>query len=272
MLELLRKIRIPLLAVAMILAALLFYSLNLRQREGTSLHEKHLLGLAAPFQSGLHLRAGGGGTVWGRYFWLIDTERENERLRAEVRSLRAEIESMHEVELANERLRRLLEFRDSNALSAVTAQVIADDASSWFRTILINRGTSDGLSEGMPVVVAEGVVGRLIRCGAKESRVLLETDASSAIAVLVQRDRTRGIARGRGDLMTLEYVDRQAELEVGDLVITSGTGGVFPKGLPVGRVVSVTRGEYGLFQSVTLLPDVDFTRLEEVLVLLKAGS
>jgi rod shape-determining protein MreC len=135
--------------------------------------------------------------------------------------------------------------------------------------VVIDKGSVDGVMEGMPVVVAEGVVGRVIRSAPHDSRVLLLTDASSAVASLVQRNRTRGVVRGQGDILTLDFALRQKDIEVGDRIVTSGTGGVFPKGLVIGEVTRTAREQYGLFQTVTVSSAVDFARLEEVLVLVK---
>lgn len=269
MFDLLRKYRTPLLAGGLILIALLVYSANLRDRGRTTLFERAVLQLTAPFQEGVDVAFSAVSDGWRHYLWLVGTERENGRLREENRRLRAEIDRLQEVRFANERLRKLLAFREEMNLPALPAQVIADDASSWFRTVLIDKGTEDGTREGLPVVVAEGVVGRIISAGPRQSRVLLITDASSAVATLVQSSRTRGVARGRGDGLNLDYVPRDAEIQVGEAVVTSGMGGIFPKGLSVGRIRAVTREAYGLFQSVEVDPYVDFSRLEEVLVLLK---
>jgi rod shape-determining protein MreC len=163
----------------------------------------------------------------------------------------------------------LLQFREQTGLPAIPARIIAVDASSWFRTVIIDKGQHDGLVEGLPVVVAEGVVGRTIKCAARQSRVMLITDASSAVAALVQRSRARAICRGEGDGLSLEFLQQQEEIVVGDPVITSGTGGIFPKGLVLGHVADISRSGYGLFQTVQVNPAVDFSRLEEVLVLQK---
>lgn len=269
MLELLRKYRTAGLAACFVLAALLLYSAQLRRRERTTLFEKTVLQLTAPFHKGLDVLWRGAADGWGRYLWLVTTEAENRRLSEDNRQLRAELATHEEIRLANERLRRLLAFRESVALPALPAQVIAEDATSWFRTVVLDKGSTDGVAEGMPVVVAEGVVGRVIRSAPHESRVLLLTDASSAAATLVQRTRTRGVCRGQGDGLSLDFTLRLADVAVGDRIVTSGTGGVFPKGLVVGEVTRVARGEYGLFQAVTVEPAVDFSRLEEVLVLLR---
>lgn len=269
MLELFRRYRTPLGAGCLVLAALLLYSANLRQEVKTSLFEKTVLQLTSPFFKGVDALSKSLAGVWDRYVWLIDTERENVRLLTENRRLAAELNNVEEIRLANERLRRLLEFKSSVDLPALPAQVIAADASSWYRTVVIDKGSNDGVLEGMPVVSAEGVVGRVIRSAPRESRVLLLTDASSAVASLVQSNRTRGVVRGQGDILTLDFALRQEDIDVGDRIITSGTGGIFPKGLVIGKVTRTARGQYGLFQTVTVAPAVDFSRLEEVLVLLK---
>jgi rod shape-determining protein MreC len=269
MLELLRKYCTPILVGCLVLVALVLYSANLRHREKTTLFEKTILQLTAPFQKGIDSVSKALADWWGHYLWLVATEQENALLRAENCRLRAELDSMQEIRLANQRLRRLLEFGERVDLPALPAQVIAEDSSSWFRTVVIDKGGEDGVREGMPVVGAEGVIGRIIKSTPRQSRVLLITDASSSVASVIQRNRTRGVSRGRGDSLAFDFALRQKDIEVGDRVVTSGVGGVFPKGLLVGEVTRVLKEEYGLFQAVKVLPAVDFSRLEEVLVLLK---
>jgi rod shape-determining protein MreC len=269
MLDLFRKYRNHLLAGCFILLALLFYSANLRHRENTTLFENGVLLVTAPLQRGVDGVWDLFSNWWGDYLWLVRTRQENVRLRAENSRLRNELEGMEEIRLANQRLQRLLDFREGVDLPALPAQVVGEDASSWFRTVIIDKGTSDGVREGMPVVAAEGAVGRIVNAGAGTSRVLLVTDASSGVASLVQRNRTRGISRGQGDTMSLDFASRQSDIEEGDRIITSGTGGVFPKGLTLGKVTSVSTEGFGLFQNVVVAPAVDFSRLEEVLVLMK---
>jgi rod shape-determining protein MreC len=269
MFELLKKYRTVLLASCLILAALLLYSSQLRNRQQTALFYKVILQITAPLQkiidSSVALVADG----WNHYVWLVDTEVTNRQLQSENRQLRADLAQLEEVRLANERLRKLLDFKESVAIPVLPAQIVGEDASSWFRTVVIDKGSHDGLREGLPVVVAEGVVGRTLQVSSYQSRVLLITDASSALAVLVQSTRSRGICRGEGEELTLNYALRTDEIKVGDPIVTSGTGGIFPKGLPVGKVSFAHQGPYGLFQTIKVMPAVDFSRLEEVLVLLR---
>lgn len=272
MLELLKKYRSPLAAGLLILVALLVYSANLRHQDRTTPFERLVLQVTAPLQG---VTANLWDVVQGffaDYVLLVDARRENQRLLSENRRLQSELNRMEEVRLANERLARLLAFKEEIHLPALPAQVIAEDASSWFRTVVIDKGTADGVREGLPVVVAEGAVGRILSCAAHQSRVLLVTDASSGVAALVQNNRTRGVVRGQGDHLTLEYAIRQAEIQQGDRIITSGMGGVFPKGLPLGEVIHVEPEPSGMFHSVEIAPYVDFNRLEEVLVVLKDAS
>lgn len=271
MLDLLKRYRTLLLAGCLLLTALLFYSYQLRNRQAeTGLFYKVILQVTAPLQQVIDRSIETIAEVWDHYLWLIDTATENQKLQSELLLLRAELEQREEIRLENQRLRKLLAFKEAMEIPVLPARVIAEDASSWFRTVVIDKGSEDGVREGLPVVVAEGVVGRSLQVARYQSRVLLLTDASSAVAVLVQSSRSRGICRGEGDLLTLDYALRRSEIDTGDRIVTSGTGGIFPKGLTVGKVSSVYQAPYGLFQTVKVEPAVDFSRLEEVLVLLQA--
>jgi len=264
-----RKNRTLLLGLLLLVMALLWYSVNLKQQARTNFLESLVLRLTGPLQSGFDASIGGVADLWGHYVYLVDTAADNRDLLEERRVLRSELDRLQEIDLENRRLRLLLGFKEEVAVPTLPARVIAEDATSWFRTVTIDKGWDDGVGEGMPVVVAEGVVGRVVRSGPGESRVLLVTDASSAIASLVQANRARGICRGQGDLLSFDFVLRQEEIQVGDRVITSGMGGVFPKGLVIGTIQAVSRQEFGLFQAVEVTPAVDFSHLEEVLVLLR---
>jgi rod shape-determining protein MreC len=198
---------------------------------------------------------------------LVDARQRNIELGQENLELRSQLQQIHEISLQNIRLRKLLAFVDELDRSALPAQVIGEDGSNWARTIIIDKGTRAGLRSGFPVVAAQGVVGRIIKTAPDSSRVLLVTDASSAIAALIQRSRTRGVARGQGEQLSVEYALRDTDIQIGDLLVTSGMGGVFPKGLSLGLVESVTKGQYGLFQQVTVTPTTDFSHLEEVMVI-----
>jgi len=257
------------LAVLLLLAMLLVYSFNLRQKSATTLLERVVLAVTEPLQAALTLSGRSVGALWTRYLWLIETQEQNLALSRENRELRASLQGVSETRLENQRLRKLLDFVETDPRPVLPAMVVAEDASSWARTIVIDKGALQGVREGLPVVVAEGVVGRVIKVAPGSARVLLVIDASSSVAGLVQRFRTRGVARGNGRGLTFEYALRDETVQVGDLIITSGMGGLFPKGLVLGYVTNVQRTDASLFQQIELRPDLDFSRLEEVLVLLE---
>jgi rod shape-determining protein MreC len=259
-----RKNRQLLAGLVLVLAALLWYSLSLAGRERASWFDGLTRRLTAP-------AIGGASSVRQAVAGVFDTVLPGGRLDfdAENRRLRAELASREELQRENERLRRLLGYVEAQPRRTLAARVIAEDASSWFRTVEIDRGYEDGVIDGLPVVDAAGLVGRVVRSGPRSARVLLITDASSAVAVLVQDERIRGVCRGQGGGVGLDFALIADDIKVSDGNITSGLGGVFPKGLVVGYVRSVQRERSGLFQTVEVEPAVDFAHLEEVLVVLK---
>jgi rod shape-determining protein MreC len=265
-----QKNRPLMLGAVLLLATLLWYSVSLRQQDETNFLESLVLRVTGPVQAGFDRGIASVADIWSHYLYLVDTAEDNYNLVEENRTLRAVVALSDEIRLENERLRLLLDFKEAQELVTLPALVIAEDASSWFRTVTIDKGSDQGVIEGLPVVVAEGVVGRVVRSSPGYSRVLLVTDASSAVASLLQDNRARGICRGNGEQLVFDFVLRQEEVNVGDRVVTSGMGGVFPKGLVVGRVKSVDRQEFGLFQEIEVTPAVDFSHLEEVLVLLRS--
>ncbi len=272
MFELFKRYRYLFLAVLLLLATVLLYSYNLRRKTTTTFFERAVLTFAAPFQSRLDTAVDGVKNLWGNYLWLVDARQRSIVLEQENRKLRSKLSQVNEISMENARLRRLLGFVDDLDRPALPAQVIGEDASNWSRTIIINKGGKAGLKNGFPVVAADGVVGRIIKIAPNSSRVLLLTDASSAVAAIIQRTRTRGVARGRGHDVSLEYALRDGDIKTGDLLVTSGMGGVFPKGLPLARVERVEKDPFSLFQQVRAETTVDFSHLEEVMVIVGADE
>lgn len=270
MIGLFSKYKIRILAGVALLAALLFYSLHLRQKETTNAFERSVLTVTAPV-GGLVFRvndffAG----IWNNYISLVGVRRENDQLRELVKQLNTRIIQNQEAMLGAKRLQKLLDLRNALSVPSVAARVIGEDVTPWFRTVIVNRGSIDGVREGMPVVSSAGVVGRVVRVASSSSRLLLMTDNASAIAATVQRSRARGVVKGKsGQRCSLDFSQRGEDVKVGDIIVTSGIGGVFPKSLPIGEVTMVKKGEYGIFQTVELRPFVSMSHLEEVLILLQ---
>ncbi len=210
---------------------------------------------------------------WQGYFYFVNTREENRKLHQAVARFRALNNSLREAGLANKRLERLLNFQIHSNLPTVGARVVAWDPKAWFKTIIIDRGEADGIKNGMPVVVDTGVVGRIIELSSHYARVLLMIDYNSSIDALVQRTRNRGILSGKSaPTCELKYVLKNDDLVKGDVLVTSGCGGVFPKGLKLGYVSRVKKSNHSLFLEVDVVPAVKFDKLEEVLVILKEDS
>lgn len=201
------------------------------------------------------------------YDTLAGFKSENEKLRKRIQALEIERQKLLEAAATNRQLKELLDFRGSLSGTPVIASIIANSASNWFQSCVLDKGSADGIRKGMGVVTPLGVVGQVVSVTARTAKVLLLTDPNSGIDVLVQRTRSRGIVSGSLETGTiLKYVKRSEDIQEGDRLITSGTDGVFPKGMMVGTVIKVRKQHLGLFQFVEVLPAVQSARVEEVLV------
>ena len=204
--------------------------------------------------------------VWGRYVALRGLAVENERLKAENATLGVRLQELGALARRGERLELLLDLRRALPQRTLVADVIAGDASSWFRTVTIGRGTKDGVQRDMAVIAPAGVVGRIVGDpAARAARVQLLIDRSAGAGAIVDRTRAGGVVTGDGSGLRLEYVSALADVLPGDLVVTSGLDGIYPKGFVIGSVVTVERGA-GAYRSIAVRPSVDFSALEEVLV------
>lgn len=206
-------------------------------------------------------------SAFNNYVYLWQTRQTNLRLLEENRKLLNLIVNLREAQDENVRLRKLLDFKEEFNLQTIAARVIAKDVSTEFRAIRINRGEEDGIRKDMAVINNEGIVGRILRTAKKTSDVVTILDLLSAVDAIDKRSRVRGIVEGMTDqLCQLKFALRTDDILANDLLISSGLGGVFPKGIPVGVVSKVKKEAYGITQTVEVRPSVDFSRLEEVLV------
>ena len=222
---------------------------------------------AYPFVAGAHGAASSAGGLWHGYFALIDTAKDNRRLREENSRISLENLRLREAVARESRLSGLWGLREQAGLDAVAAAVVGRDASSWFRSAWINKGTSAGIYKNMPAMTYTGLVGKVVRTYAFDSRVMLLTDPSSAVSCLTERTRDQGILVGDGgDTCRMQYVGKHADVNVGDLILSSGLDGVYPKGLPVGDVVRVSKSSPGYFMDIEVRPTADIGQLEEVLL------
>ncbi|UCF94474.1 MAG: rod shape-determining protein MreC [Desulfobacterales bacterium] len=227
------------------------------------------ISFVAPFQKLITRSMRFAREVWEHYFFLVAVSQENQRLKKSLSQAVEKNNHLREIELSNLRLRSLLNFQQSTPKRVLAAEVIGKDPSTWFNTVIIDKGEAEGLRKGLAVVMSEGIVGQVIETSAHYSKVMLIIDRNSAVDALIQRTRARGVIKGGAtDQCYLEYALRKHDIEIGDTVISSGLDGVYPKGLRIGRVSDIIRRNSAIFQAVTVAPFVDFETLEEVLVIL----
>jgi rod shape-determining protein MreC len=195
---------------------------------------------------------------------------EKARLTAEVARLREENARLRPAAQENARLRALLGFKEQQPSHTVAARVVGRDPSQWFSTVLVDRGARDGVARDDPVVTSDGLVGHVIETAGSWARVLLTLDPRSAVGVLTDRSREAGVAEGQGlPMIRVKYLSRDADVQPGDQVITSGMGKMYPRGLPVGTVVGVSRTGGDLFQEALVRPAADPNHLEDVLIIVR---
>lgn len=252
------------------LFTLLFWLVTVQVKAGRlTFMEKPVLAVSGFFERFITGTYNAVGSVGRGYAFLVRTHRENERLKTEVEQLKLENSITNELLTENGRLRDLLGFRKLQPLNSVMAQVIGRESSPSSRTVTIDKGAEDGISKDMAVITAEGVVGKVHAVLPGTAKVILLTDPGSTLAVRVQRNREEGLLEGKLARCALKYVSYYADIQEGDLLVTSGLDGIYPKGLPVARVVKVTKHEASAFQTVVAEPAVGLSRLEEALVLRK---
>jgi rod shape-determining protein MreC len=207
--------------------------------------------------------------VWGTYRDWKNVRAENRRLRDETQRLRVEALRVTETDAENQRLRRLLTLKESLPLETMAGEIIAREWGGWVRSLTINRGRGDAVSRLTAVIAPDGLVGRIVDVRAGSSVVQVLTDPASTVGAHVVRTRTPGIIEGepRGTLR-FKYMARDGSgIQVGDVVVTSGLGGLFPGGIPIGRVRTIDDRGSALFSYAQVTPAVDFARIDEVLLL-----
>ncbi|MCE5335482.1 MAG: rod shape-determining protein MreC, partial [Desulfobacteraceae bacterium] len=206
------------------------------------------------------------------YIWLKNLRQENETLKREVAELEGKVTTYHEAYVENLRLRRLLDFKSTLKAETVAAQVTMHDLTGWFQTLMVDKGFREGIAPDMAVVNDEGVIGRVLDVSDRNCRVLLITDPASSVDAIIQRNRVRGVLSGKdANGCLLKYVRGNLDIQVGDLLISSGKDGVYPKGLRLGVVQAAYKDPVDLFQRIDVKPLVRLSALEEVLIIKRGG-
>jgi len=198
-----------------------------------------------------------------KYIALLNLREENEQLRLELAKVREQLDEYSAAYSRNRFLETALEFKQQNSFPKRMARVVGKDPSFWFQTLIVDRGENDGVVTGMVARTSQGVVGQVVQVSDNYSKILLANAPSSAIDAIVQNSRVRGILKGAGEQgYILHYVLKNAEVKVGDKIVTAGIGGVFPSGITLGTVSKVQAKRRGMFLNIKVEPAVDFARLE----------
>jgi rod shape-determining protein MreC len=268
-----RKAREIALCVLLLGLPLVFLQANLKDPGALNFIDRGVLAVSAPMQSAIAWLIGGIGSVWQRYVYLVGVQRENQQLKGENWRLKNTLQRDQRVLSRVKHYERLLAFRADRGVETIGARVIASHASPFIRVLKLklDRGRAS-VTRGLAVVTADGVVGRVGRVHGDYSDIMLAVDRESAIDVMVQRTGSRGMLRGIEGKdryrCKLDYLLKKHDVAVGDLIVTSGVAGVFPRGLPVGRVLHVDDKPIGLYRRVEVTPVVDFGAIRDVLIIL----
>jgi rod shape-determining protein MreC len=206
------------------------------------------------------------------YVDLIGVRAENRRLRRRIAEIESENLQFREALVASGHLARVAAMRDESEIPMLPAEVVGLDVSPWFRSVLVDRGTQHGVEPGHPVITHEGIVGVVTATSSHAAKVMLLLDRQSAVDALVQRSRAQGVVRGVGrERLEFEFVVRDADVIEGDEIVTSGLGGVYPKGLRLGRVSELRDSGGRLTRIAVVEPSVELGQLEQVFVMLRRG-
>ncbi|MEZ4224038.1 MAG: rod shape-determining protein MreC [Polyangiaceae bacterium] len=263
------------IAIVVLLLAVPFFFLraSIRRPEDMSVVDRAIMRVAAPLEYASAALARGLSSLVGDYVYLVDVRADNDKLAYENARLRAEVRRLKAQEAENKRLRRLLNLRETVGQETVSAVVVAKDTTEFFRVAHLTLDNPGAVVRpGMPVLSVDGTVGTVQRVAGDKVDVQLTVDSGFGVDVIVERTGARGFIRGVGDrskyALRVEYVQRTDEVEENDLISTSGVGCRFPKGQPVARVKKVVKRDFGMYQTVEAEPTVDFSRLEEALIVL----
>ncbi|OGB89204.1 MAG: rod shape-determining protein MreC [candidate division NC10 bacterium RIFCSPLOWO2_02_FULL_66_22] len=270
LLRLLARYRRATILTTTLVLSFLLMTLQVRHETAVvSFTRQVLLFTVSPFIKLTAVTVQGVTGIWRDYVDLRGLQEENKGLQRETATQKRRIDQLEEQALETQRLQALLAMRQASRAEFLTARVIGKDATNWFKTILLDRGSLEGVRRNQPVLAPDGLVGRVVEVTPTSAKVQLLTDPVNAVGGLIQRTRVTGIVSGNlGAGARVRYLPLMADVVVGDQVVTSGMGGVFPKGIPIGRITAVDRRSGALFQEASLQSAVDLSRLEEVLILM----
>jgi rod shape-determining protein MreC len=265
------RLRTPLVIAATLFFIFAVLSLSFKQAPVVHNSEGIIIFLTAPAINGLNTVGSSIKRVWSNYFYLVGVRQENAELKRRLEEYEQKDVRYQEAVLESQRLEALLDLKKQLALPVTGARVVAYDPSQWSRCVIIDIGKSEGAAVGLPVLGRGGIIGRIIEVYPHFAKVMLIVDRNSGADAMIQRNRVRGILEGKGgNRCALEYVPKNTDVEVGDLVLASGLGGIYPAGQVFGRVTQVDKKTSGPFQEIIVTPGENLSALEEVLIVKSA--
>ena len=260
------------LFLAVMLGHVILISAQVNARTGVPILEAVTFGVFAQMQRAVSAVTSGVRRVWSGYVSLRNLRTENDDLKRQLADAQIDLQRQRALADRSRGLERLLGLRDQSKLMTVAAEIIAAGATPDFRTVTIDRGSRDGLRAEMAIIAPAGVVGRVAHASARAAKVQLLVDRNAAAGAIIERSRAQGVVVGGGDdRLRMDYVSEAADIAVGDVVMTSGIDGIYPKGFAIGRVESVEKNGPA-YSRIVVKPAVDFRALEEVLVVLTPAS
>jgi rod shape-determining protein MreC len=258
-------IRILLLIMTLLVVGLLLFAAMLGER--FSAPHQLTLDFIGPLQSAVTRAFSGVVGVKNDYIALLNVRAENKQLQALVDKYLTELGEYREGYSTYLHLQQLLALKEKLHFQPLAARVVGKEPTYWYQTIVVDRGRKDDVMEGMIVLAPGGVVGQVMHTAEHYSKILLANAPSSAIDAMIQKNRTRGILKGAGEKgYVLQYVLKNDDVEVGDYIVTAGIGGVFPAGIPLGKVSKIEKKQRGMFQEIEVEPHIDFQKLEYVFI------
>lgn len=263
-----RRLTIILCIILLICVNIVFLAVAVRRHANVGV-QGYIISLVGPLQNAGHGFVDGINNIWRGYFNLVGTSYENQDLKQQLSQALYENARLKESELAYQRVSRFLEFKSGFEVHTVMAEVISYAPNAWYDAFIINCGTNDGVNVGMPVVNYHGVIGQVVAVSGNYAKVAPMVGHGNAIGARIQSNRQSGILIGSGEgVCRLEYINSGGDVKEGDVVITSGLDGVYPAGLKLGEIISVSDREGSVFAEMTVMPYVDFAALQEVMVLI----
>jgi rod shape-determining protein MreC len=265
------KNRPLIILLPLLIGQLAVLSLQVKDKEGTTLLKRTVLNVVSPFLLVSHSVNSFVTHVLDEYLRVREVRNENEELKKQIADLTFQAQQNGALALKTKRLQSLLDLRQRTSYKTRAANVIGRTPSLMSFALILDRGAADGVKKDNPVIVVEGIVGRVVNVLSNTCEVQVLLDFAAAAGALLARTRVQCVLNGRGGpLMKLNYLLNQEDVLVGDMVSTSGLDGIYPRDLPLGQIVRVANGE-SVFKDIDVLPMVNVNQVEEVLILLDAS-